>query len=245
MPKNTFLQLPKEKQERVLLTATRIFARRGFAAADMAYIAEEAAVAKGSLYNYFESKEDLYLFVCRAGVERSRRAVYGGIEPGWDVYMQVEHIFRKGTAFALEHPEHVLLYLNVSSAGMERFAEQLTVEVEKHTADHLKKSLRKGIREGIVRSEVDPKLAAFLINSVYIMFLVSLISRHFQIRMKEYLEIAGELTVQRIEEPLDRVIAMIHGFLRPPAHETGGPEDPRIYSFAGSKFGTDGPGHVE
>jgi hypothetical protein len=128
----------------------------------------------------------------------------------------VDHIFRKGLAFALAHPEYVRLYLNVSSAGMERFAEQLTLEVEKHTADHLKQLLSRGIQRGIVRSDIDVNLAAFLINSLYIMLLVSAISRHFQIRMKEYLDIHEELSGETMEGHLAMIIDLIGGFLKAP-----------------------------
>jgi TetR/AcrR family transcriptional regulator len=215
MPKDTFKQLPDEKRERITAAAATLFAERGFAATDVAQIAKQAGVAKGSLYNYFESKEDLYFFVCRDGLERSRRAVYGGIEPEWDVYRQIEYIFRQGAQFARAHPEYIQLYLAVSSAGMDRFARDLSLEVEKYTADHLKKLIGDSIRQGVVRPDIDVNLTAFLINSLYIMFVISLVSSHFRIRMQEYLAIQGELTDAAVNEPLDRVIELIHSFLRP------------------------------
>lgn len=215
MPKETFKQLPLEKKERILKAAAGIFAERGFAGTDVAQIAARAGVAKGSLYNYFESKEDLYLHVCRDGIERSRDAVYREILPDWDIFRQIEHIFRRGVSFVLSHPEYIRLYLNVSSAGMERFADNLTLEVEKHTADYLKDLIRIGIGRGAVRQDLDVNLAAFLINSLYVVFVVSLISQHFQIRMKEYLDIEGELNERTIEGGLKAVLEMIRDVLRP------------------------------
>lgn len=215
MPKPTFTQLPQEKKERILRSAAVLFAKHGFAGTDVALIAEQAHVAKGSLYNYFKSKEDLYLFVCRDGIERSRKAVYEGIEPGWDIYQQIDHIFRNGVAFAIAYPEYIRLYINVSSAGMERFAEQLSLEVEKHTSDYLKNLINEGIGKGIVSRDIDTNLAAFLINSLYVMFMVSLISRHFQIRIKEYLEIKEDINEKNIEGHLVSVIRLINKFLRP------------------------------
>lgn len=217
MPKETFNQLTPDKKERILKAAASVFAERGFAGTDVAQIAARAGVAKGSLYNYFDNKEDLYLFVCRDGIERSRQAVYGDIQPQWEIQRQIEHIFRQGVSFALSHPEYIRLYINVSSAGMERFADKLTMEVEKHTADYLKDLIREGVRRGAVRKDVDVNLAAFLVNSLYVMFMVSLISRHFQIRMKEYLEIEGELNATAIEGRLEAVMSMIRDVLTPSA----------------------------
>jgi TetR/AcrR family transcriptional regulator len=133
----------------------------------MAELANRAGIAKGSLYNYFESKEDLYLYVCRDGLERSRQAIYGTMDP-WDIYRQVDHIFRQGARFVLDHPEYLILYTNIASAGMERFSEQISREVEHYTADHLKRMLRRdmaaGHRPG--RSGCEPDRV--LINSLYI-----------------------------------------------------------------------------
>jgi AcrR family transcriptional regulator len=215
VPKPTFAQISSEKRERILRSAAEVFGELGFSGADVGKIAEKAGVAKGSLYNYFTSKEELYLFVCRDGLERSRKAVYEGIEPGWDIYKKIDHLFRSGVTFAVSHPEYIRLYINVSSAGMDRFADQLTLEVEKYTSDYLKKIINEGIENGSVYSDVDPNLAAFLINSLYVMFVVSLISRHFQIRIKEYLAIDGDISEKSIEEHLSEAINIVKRLLRP------------------------------
>ncbi len=215
MPRDTFNRISEEKRERVLRQAAWLFAEKGFAQADMAALASRAGVSKGSLYDYFDNKEALYLHVCRDGLQRSRKAVYGEINPEWDLYRQVKHIFRRGAAFAQSHPEYVALYLNFASAGMGHFAEQLSLEVERYTASHLKKLIRDGIDKGLIRPDIDVNLTAFHINSLYIIFLGSLVSRHFRIRIKEYLEINGEPTGKAIERHMEQTIALIENFLRP------------------------------
>jgi len=215
MPKPTFDKISPEKRERFLVEAARLFAERGFSQTDMAELASRANVAKGSVYDYFDSKEDLYLHVCRDGLERSRRAVYSGIDPSWDLYRQLRHIFGQGVKFADSHPEYVAMYVNISSAGMETFAEELSLEVEKFTADYLKGLIRAGVKQGFVRKDVDIKLSAFIINSLYIMFLSSLVSRHYRIRIKEYLEMKREPNERTIAKHIEKTILLIEGFLRP------------------------------
>lgn len=221
MSKEIFDHISPGKRERILHAAAGLFAERGFARADVGEIAQRAGVAKGSLYNYFHSKEDIYLSACMDGLDRSRSAVYDGIQSEWDIYRQIDHIFRQGVSFALDHPEYVRLYLNNSSAGMERFAGRLTREVEKQTSDHLKKLIGEGKARGIVRRDIDADLTAYLINSLYIMFVVSLISRHFQIRMREYLGIEGELNGANVEHHLTMLIDMIRKFLLPAGSTAG------------------------
>ena len=215
MAKATFEQIPEEKQKRVLREAARLFAERGFSATDVAELAKRAGVSKGSLYNYFENKEDLYLHVCEDGLARSRRAVYGGMDKDWDIYRQVEHMFRQGVRFALKSPEYVRLYLTASAPGKEQFRAKLTLDVEKHTSDHLKKHIRLAQEQGIVRSDLDPRLGAFFINSLYIIVVASIVSKHFQNRLKEYFEIKGALRGPALDENLSLIIKEIHRFLKP------------------------------
>jgi len=215
MAKATFEQISEEKQQRVLQEAAKLFAERGFSATDVAELAKRAGVSKGSLYNYFENKEDLYLHVCRDGLARSRRAVYGGMDPDWDIYRQVEHIFRQGVRFALKNPAYVKLYLTASAPGKEQFSAELSRDVEKHTSDHLKEHIRLGQVQGIVRSDLDPRLGAFFVNTLYIIVVASVVSKHFQNRLKEYFEIRGSLRGPALEENLSLIIKEIHRFLKP------------------------------
>ncbi len=50
-----------ERRDNILNSATNYFAKVGFYAADMDKIAKDAGVGKGTLYNYFKNKDDLYL----------------------------------------------------------------------------------------------------------------------------------------------------------------------------------------
>ncbi len=222
MPKSTFDKIDPQKRERLLREAAALFADRGFAGADMAELATRAGVSKGSIYTYFDSKDELFLHVCRDGLGRSRQVVYGELDPGWDVYRQIEHIFRAGARFAREQSEYVVLYISVASPEMARFAEALTPEVESHTAEHLKQAIRKGVEQGIVRAEVDAQTAAFVINSIYITLLQSLVSPHYGIRMSQYLELDQAPTAASLGAHLDRIIDIAQDLLRPRQAGHGG-----------------------
>ncbi|MFQ5899456.1 MAG: TetR/AcrR family transcriptional regulator [Candidatus Methylomirabilia bacterium] len=51
----------EKKRRRILDAASRIFAERDYHAVSMDEVARVARVGKGTLYRYFDSKEDLYL----------------------------------------------------------------------------------------------------------------------------------------------------------------------------------------
>jgi len=51
------------KKEHILETAMKLFAQKGFHATSMQEIAEQCGIAKGSIYNYFQSKDQLLLSI--------------------------------------------------------------------------------------------------------------------------------------------------------------------------------------
>ena len=51
----------RDKRERILAAAERIFARHGFFAAKVSDVAKEAGVADGTIYLYFKNKDDLLI----------------------------------------------------------------------------------------------------------------------------------------------------------------------------------------
>jgi AcrR family transcriptional regulator len=58
-----FLQQKTERRNQIVEAAARVFARKGFAGAVVADIAVEARIGKGTVYEYFDSKEDLFFAV--------------------------------------------------------------------------------------------------------------------------------------------------------------------------------------
>jgi AcrR family transcriptional regulator len=62
MPKETFFNLNEEKQEKVMRSAISEFLKHGFEKGNIGDIAKNAGVAKGSIYQYFENKRELFLY---------------------------------------------------------------------------------------------------------------------------------------------------------------------------------------
>lgn len=64
------------KREQILSGAHRVFSSMGYDAASMNDITREAQVSKGTIYVYFNSKEDLF----EALIERERAVLFAGVE---------------------------------------------------------------------------------------------------------------------------------------------------------------------
>lgn len=63
MPKSTFYNLSDEKKSRILDAALGEFSVRTFSQASLNQIIKNADIPKGSFYQYFDNKEDLYLYL--------------------------------------------------------------------------------------------------------------------------------------------------------------------------------------
>ena len=70
MPSSTFMNLPPEKQEKLLEAATREFSSRPFNEASINQIIKEAGIPRGSFYMYFQDKEELFRYLLRGYVDQ-------------------------------------------------------------------------------------------------------------------------------------------------------------------------------
>lgn len=112
MPKPTFEKLPKQKQETFIKGFLKEFAANNYDKASVSVVVKRLNIAKGSVYQYFENKLDLYLYLkslCEMtkiqyvlGIKREEYATF------WDYYRTQ---YEAGIKFDLEHPlESQFLY---------------------------------------------------------------------------------------------------------------------------------------
>jgi AcrR family transcriptional regulator len=83
--KETWWNLPETKRERVLQAAMEEFGQRGFSAGSLNVIARQADIAKGSLFQYFDDKLDLFMTTVEATADRIQHAVLDGLDTEGDI----------------------------------------------------------------------------------------------------------------------------------------------------------------
>jgi AcrR family transcriptional regulator len=70
MPRPRFENLDPDRREQILAAAANEFAARGYSAASLNRIIEDAGISKGSLYYYFDDKADLLATVVQTTIAR-------------------------------------------------------------------------------------------------------------------------------------------------------------------------------
>lgn len=70
MPTVTFMNLSKEKKDKIIKAAKKEFSRVPISEVLIKNIVEDAEIARGSFYQYFDSKEDLLKFLLEEEMEK-------------------------------------------------------------------------------------------------------------------------------------------------------------------------------
>lgn len=63
MPKKTFFNLPIDKKQKIIDAAYDLFIENDYKDVNIRSIAKKAGISIGSFYQYFDDKDDLYLFL--------------------------------------------------------------------------------------------------------------------------------------------------------------------------------------
>jgi TetR/AcrR family fatty acid metabolism transcriptional regulator len=102
--------VPKGKEELILDAAVRVFARSGYHGSSMASVAQEAGVAAGTIYLYFERKQDLLITLFQrdlGGYIESCRPALAEAEPG---VPRLRSLVSKHLAFFAEDRERASVF---------------------------------------------------------------------------------------------------------------------------------------
>jgi AcrR family transcriptional regulator len=88
----------KEKRERILEAAISVFAKKGTAKTKAADIAESAQIGKGTIYEYFESKDSLIAAAFNYVMEKAGNVVasrISTIEDPWEKFVSYLRIWKE------------------------------------------------------------------------------------------------------------------------------------------------------
>ncbi|MGO4258543.1 TetR/AcrR family transcriptional regulator [Marmoricola sp. RAF53] len=107
MPTGTWERLPASRRAAVTEAAEQEFAERGFSQGSLNTIARTAGVSKGSLFQYFDDKADLFTYLAGLVSVRIRAAMEGaavGLAWDTDFFGALRELNRSWVAYFYDHP---------------------------------------------------------------------------------------------------------------------------------------------
>jgi len=160
-PRRTKSRAPasRDKRERILAAAVKVFAKHGFYATRVSDIAREAGVADGTIYLYFKNKDDVLISIFDDRIRRLIEVLQREIASCDTTEERLRRIIEIQLGLLEEErdlAEVVTVNLRQSSRMLKQYATPLFMEYLGVIAS----VIADGQREGSVRSDVSPRLAA-------------------------------------------------------------------------------------
>ncbi|HHT02467.1 MAG TPA: TetR/AcrR family transcriptional regulator [Firmicutes bacterium] len=147
---------PGEKRAAILAAAMEIFSRDGFHKARVEDIAAQAGVGKGTVYEYFRGKQDLYQEMFHVGVDSYLKRIQRVVGQAGSVRERLRGVMAVHCDY-LDISSQIMRLMSDSSGGIE--GRQLVLAMSQRITTLIRDLIQEGIRAGELRS-VDPLLAA-------------------------------------------------------------------------------------
>jgi AcrR family transcriptional regulator len=137
------------REAEILAAARRVFARRGFAEASMEEISHAAGLAKGTLYLYYSSKQELYRAALRAGIMELTEALERGLAAAPSLAARIEAYVTTKVAYFEEHRDFFQMYLaEFGNAACGAFNPDFQ-DLAQHQKQVLARAIREKARRGV------------------------------------------------------------------------------------------------
>jgi AcrR family transcriptional regulator len=166
MPKQTFLNLPVEKRKAIIDAAIEEFAEYGLENASTNRIVVNSGIAKGSFYQYFEDKQDVFMHLLKV-IEQEKTVFFQDKHPpvgNMDTFQYFRWMIKTGMEFNTKHP---LLTQAVSRVmfGEGMYYGQTFADIRERTSQALRAMIEQAIRNGEVDPSVDVDLAVMIMET--------------------------------------------------------------------------------
>ena len=168
MPKQTFLNLPDDKRERFITAAIDEFADNDYANASISRLCKQVGIAKGSFYQYFEDKKELFLYLIDLSMIE-KKALLANIklpDPDAGLFDTLRWMFKLQAQFDLQHPR--LAEVGYRAIYRELpFKDEMLEGLRQQGKQGYRQLIERGIADGSVRSDIDLDVATFMLSTVF------------------------------------------------------------------------------
>jgi len=164
MPKVTSMY-KAELKEKIIQAAIESFAQTGFDRTKMEDIAKRLGLSKGTIYLYFDSKEDLFLAICEHNIQEGDKEDAGLFIKKENVASDAEQIY-DNIRSREQGNDRVMLEMVAESARNPKLKKAM-YELHVKVHEHVMQGVRNKIEEGFLKKEVDAASLAIALVALY------------------------------------------------------------------------------
>lgn len=184
--KPTFNNISEEKRNKILSVAINEFACNGFENANINTIAKKAQVSVGSLYKYFDTKTDLFLTSVNYGIQNLEAVMEEVIVSDVPIMEKFERLIRIAIESSRRDNILIKLYNVVTSQTNSAVAKTVATQMEGITCEAYKKVIADGQEQGEIRKDIDPGMAAYLVDNILMNIQFTYACDYYKERFKIY-----------------------------------------------------------
>ena len=145
----------KWRRQYILKEAEKLFAKKGYHQTTMAEIAKASEFGMATIYQFFKSKEEIYLTLFNEKLDLLLRLVKKAVKNASTPTEKIKAILKTDFSFFREHRNFFRLYIMEKEAITVMIREELGREVNQKHQEGLK-IIREIIEEGIKKGEFRP-----------------------------------------------------------------------------------------
>ncbi|MBS4031575.1 MAG: TetR/AcrR family transcriptional regulator [Clostridiales bacterium] len=168
MPKDTFNNLSAEKKRIIFDAAVQEFSTRRFSEASINQIIKTAGISRGSFYQYFNDKEDIYLYmIMEIGKEKLEVLSHTeALNPDADFFENFLHMTRVALTWAKTKPDYNQVGLLMELDDSEFIAKLRALSTEGLAI--IKGMVERDKQRGLIRQEINSDLVVEMMYTLNI-----------------------------------------------------------------------------
>jgi len=151
-----------DKYDRIIANASLLFAQSDFQSVCMEDVAVAAKVGKGTLYNYFKSKDDLYFSILNYRLENLLQVLTDAYNGRDDFLKNMRSLIVHLHKFLAGHPYFHKIWTR-EEHSIEKSSNKTIFELKERIMNLIEKVLEQGQNETLLKDDLDIPLTAQIV----------------------------------------------------------------------------------
>ncbi|QOR35024.1 TetR/AcrR family transcriptional regulator [Clostridium sp. 'deep sea'] len=170
MPKDTFYNLPEDKRFLIEDIATHEFVEYGYDKASVNRIVKNCKIAKGSFYQYFEDKKDLFKHLLKRLTDKKLKYISPKLQNPYklDFFVLLREMYISGLRFGAENSAAAYLGNQILKNKDHPVYKEAVADTIKYAYSFIESMLNNSIKQGNVRANIDTKFVSYIITALNI-----------------------------------------------------------------------------
>lgn len=168
MPKDTFYNLPEEKRKRIEGVSIDEFSSKGYDQATISSIVKKANIAKGSFYQYFDNKKDLFKHILEL-IAKEKIAFMSPVlkNPEAHEFLKlIKEVYLSAIKFGANRPKLLFIASELNNNKTHPVYKEFVEASKKQSIEIFSNLIKLAIKRGELRENIDIHFLAFMISTM-------------------------------------------------------------------------------